>query len=160
MNLSEILEGAHNWAKTRRDIKYKMGGEDIRENGSLDCSAFVWHVLGEKKFDGKVWRNTDWIRADALNRKTKFRPIAQPVPGCIAVYGGRTEKRPNGVTRRHAGHVGFVVDPVKKLAIDCSSSQNGIRLHRQVVLFNGPSDKRAAGLIFCVPVEATDAPAS
>lgn len=160
MNLSEILEGAQSWATNRRDITYKMGGEDIRQNGKLDCSAFVWQVLGEKKFDGKVWRNTDWIRADALNRKTKFRKIDSPVPGCIAVYGGRVEKTPTGVTKRHAGHVGFVVDPVKKIAIDCSSSKNGIRLHRQAVLFDGPSDKRTAGLIFVVPVEATDAPVS
>lgn len=154
MNLSVILEGAQNWARTRRDITYGMGGEDTRQNGRLDCSAFLWNVLGEKKKD----RNTDWIRADALGRKFKFRKIDAPVPGCIAVYGSRWEKTPTGATKRHAGHVGIVVDVAKKLAIDCSSSQNGIRLHRQAVLFDGPSDKREHGLIFVVPVEATDAP--
>jgi hypothetical protein len=154
MNLAEILEGAQAWARNRRDITYQMGGEDIRKDGKLDCSAFAWTVLGEKKKD----RNTDWIRADAVGRKSRFRQIAAPVPGCIAVYGSRWEKTPAGATKRHAGHVGFVVDPEKKLAIDCSSSQNGIRLHRQSVLFDGPSDKRTNGLIFCVPVEATDAP--
>lgn len=154
MNLSEILQGAQNWARTRRDITYGMGGEDTRQNGRLDCSAFLWNVLGDKKRD----RNTDWIRNDALTRKTKFRRIVAPVPGCIAVYGSRWEKTPAGTTKRHAGHVGIVVDVDKKLAIDCSSSQNGIRLHRQAVLFDGPSDKREQSLIFVVPVEATDAP--
>lgn len=154
MNLAEILEGAQTWARTRRDITYAMGGQDVRKGGKLDCSAFVWQVLGEVKRD----RNTDWIRADALTRKTRFRQIAQPVPGAIAVYGSRWEQVPGKPAKRHAGHVGIVVDPVKKTAIDCSSSQNGIRLHRQAVLFDGPSDKRASGLIFVVPVEATDAP--
>lgn len=156
MNLSEILEGAQYWARNRRDITYRMGGEDTRQNGKLDCSAFLWNVLGDKKKD----RNTDWIRTDALGRKSKFRRINAPVPGCIAVYGSRWEKTPAGATKRHAGHVGIVIDVEKKLAIDCSSSQNGIRLHRQAVLFDGPSDKREQGLIFCVPVEATDAPVS
>lgn len=150
MNLQQILESATNWATRRRDITYQMGGEDLRENGKLDCSAFVWTVLGEKKRD----RNTDWIRSDALGKQTKFKQIPEPVAGCIAVYGSRWEKTPAGVTKRHAGHVGIVVDIGKQLAIDCSSSQNGIRLHRQSVLFKGPSDRREQSLIFCVPVEA------
>lgn len=153
MNLADILAGAQNWAKVRRDIKYQMGAENIKENGALDCSAFVWQVLGERKRD----RNTDWIRSDALDKQTKFKRIAAPVPGCIAVYGTRWEKTPLGTVKRHAGHVGIVVDVAKKTVIDCSSSQNGIRLHRQVVLLDGPSDKRDAGLIFCAPVEAIDA---
>lgn len=146
MKPEEVLLGAQNWAKTRRDITYGMGGEDIRQGGKLDCSAFVWCVLGEKKRD----RNTDWIRADATGKQTKFEQIPAPIPGCIAVYGSRWERTPAGVAKRHAGHVGIVVDPIKKTAIDCSSSQNGIRSHRQAVLFDGPSDKRANGVIFCV----------
>jgi len=142
----DILAAAQNWAKTRRDITYQMGGEDIRQGGKLDCSAFVWNVLGEKKKD----RNTDWIRADATGKQTKFMQIPAPIPGCVAVYGSRWERTPAGVTKRHAGHVGIVVDPSKKTAIDCSSSQNGIRSHRQAVLFDGPSDKRPNGIIFCV----------
>lgn len=156
MNLAELLEGAQGWAKSRRDITYGMGKEDPRQNGAFDCSAFFWSLMGEKKKD----RNTDWVRADAVGRKSRFRQIAQPVPGAIAVYGTRWEKTPSGATKRHAGHIGIVVDVAKKLVIDCSSSQNGIRLHRQPVLLDGPSDKRQAGLIFCVPVEATDAPLS
>lgn len=146
MTPEQILAAAANWAKTRRDIKYGMGGEDIRENGKLDCSAFVWNVLGERKRD----RNTDWIRADATGKQSKFEQIAAPVPGCIAVYGSRWERTPAGVAKRHAGHVGIVADPAKKIAIDCSSSQNGIRSHRQAVLFDGPSDKRENGVIFCI----------
>lgn len=152
MTLDEILLIANNWAKRRRDITYQMGGQDSRQNGRLDCSAFLWVVLGEAKRD----RNTDWIRADAVGRQSKFRQIPEPVPGCIAVYGGRWEQVPGKPAKRHAGHVGIVVDVAKKTAIDCSSSQNGIRLHRQPVLFDGPSDKRAAGLIFCVPKETPD----
>lgn len=146
MKIEEVLLIAQNWAKRRRDITYQMGGENTGENGKLDCSAFVWTVLGEKKRD----RNTDWIRADATGRQSKFEQISTPVPGCIAVYGSRWEKTPAGVSKRHAGHVGIVVDPAKKTAVDCSSSQNGIRLHRQAVLFDGPSDKRPNGVIFCV----------
>jgi hypothetical protein len=142
----DILAAAQNWAKTRRDITYQMGGEDIRQGGKLDCSAFVWTVLAEKKKD----RNTDWIRADATGKQTKFIAIPVPIPGCVAVYGSRWERTPAGVTKRHAGHVGIVADPSKKVAIDCSSSQNGIRSHRQTVLFDGPSDKRPNGIIFCV----------
>lgn len=154
MNLSELLQAAHAWEKDRRDITYKMGREDIRKNGALDCSAFIWKLFGENKKD----RNTDWLRNDALTKMTRFRRIAAPVPGAIAVYGTRWEKTPTGMTKRHAGHVGVVVDVAKKLVIDCSSSKNGIRLHRQAVLLDGPADKRQNGLIFIVPVEATDAP--
>lgn len=150
MTLAEILAAAANWAKTRRDITYQMGGEDIRQGGKLDCSAFVWTVLGDKKRD----RNTDWIRADATGKQTKFVQIPAPVPGCIAVYGSRWERTPAGVVKRHAGHVGIVADPAKKIAIDCSSSQNGVRSHRQAVLFDGPSDKRENGVIFCIPKES------
>jgi len=146
MKPEDILAAAQNWAKTRRDITYKMGGEDIRQGGKLDCSAFVWNVLGEKKKD----RNTDWISADAVGKQSKFIQIPAPIPGCIAVYGSRWERTPSGVAKRHAGHVGIVADPAKKTAIDSSSSQNGIRLHRQAVLFDGPSDKRENGIIFCV----------
>jgi hypothetical protein len=154
MTLAEILEGAQTWARNRRDITYQMGGQDVKKGGKLDCSAFVWQVLGEVKRD----RNTDWIRADAIGRQSKFRQIPEPVPGCIAVYGGRWEQVPGQAGKRHAGHVGIVVDVAKKTVIDCSSSQNGIRMHRQPVLFDGPSDKRTAGLIFCVPKEIQDVP--
>jgi len=146
MKLEDVLAGAQTWAKARRDITYQMGGEDIRPGGKLDCSAFVWNVLGEKKRD----RNTDWIRADAVGLQKRFAQIAEPVPGCIVVYGSRWEKTPAGVVKRHAGHVGIVVDVAKKTVVDCSSSQNGVRLHRQAVLFDGPSDKRENGVIFCI----------
>lgn len=147
MTPQQILDAALNWAKSRRDITYQMGAEDIRQGGKLDCSAFVWTVLGDKKRD----RNTDWIRADATGKQTKFVQIPAPIPGCIAVYGSRWEKTAAGVTKRHAGHVGIVADVAKKTAVDCSSSQNGVRLHRQIVLLDGPSDKRPNGVIFCVP---------
>ena len=143
MTPTEILEGAKTWAKNRLDITYRMGAENIARNGALDCSAFVWQVLGDKKRD----RNTDWIVGDATHACTKFRRIDVPVPGCIAVYPGRWEIVPGGPNKRHAGHVGIVVDVDKKLVIDCSSSQNGIRCHRQRVLFDGPSDGRK--VIFC-----------
>ena len=148
MTLQEVLAKAIDIERTRGDITYKMGQENWGPNGSGDCSALLWLILGEKKRD----RNTDWIRGDALGAQTKFRVLAGPEPGAIAVYGTRWEKTPSGVTKRHAGHVGIVVDPAKKLAIDLSSSKNGIRLHRQAVLFDGPSDRRATGLIFCAPV--------
>ena len=142
MTPTEILEYARAWCD-RRDITYRMGAENIGQDGALDCSAFVWQVLGDKKRD----RNTDWIAGDALHACTKFRRIDAPMPGCIAVYPSRWEKVADGPARRHAGHVGIVTDPAKKLVIDCSSSQNGIREHRQRVLFDGPSDGRK--VIFC-----------
>ncbi len=146
MTPTELLTGAQSWARNRLDITYQMGAEDLRKNGRLDCSAFVWQVLGEAKHD----RNTDWIAGDALHACTKFRRIDVAVPGCIAVYPSRWEKVPGGPPKRHAGHVGIVVDPVKKLVVDCSSSQNGIRQHRQYVLFDGPSDGRK--VVFCIAI--------
>jgi hypothetical protein len=147
MNAATILDGAFRWARDRRDVTYRMGAEDPRKNGAFDCSAWVWNLLGERKRD----RNTDWILRDATGAQTWFRQLDAPVPGCIAVYGTRWEKT-GGKVKRHAGHVGVVVDVGKKLAIDCSSSQNGIRLHRQRVLFDGPSDGRK--VVFCECVGA------
>jgi len=141
----QVLEGAKSWL-ARRDITYRMGAETIALGGALDCSAFVWHVLGESKHD----RNTDWLLGDATGKQTKVRQIPAPIPGCIAVYGSRWERVPGEPAKRHAGHTGIVVDVAKKLCIDCSSSQNGIRLHRQTVLLDGPSDGRK--VVFCLPV--------
>lgn len=146
MTAAELLAGAQSWARSRLDITYQMGAEDLRKNGKLDCSAFVWQILGESKHD----RNTDWLLTDATSKQTKVRQIPAPIPGCIAVYGGRWEKVVGAPSIRHAGHTGIVVDVAKKLCIDCSSSQNGIRLHRQRVLFDGPSDGRK--VVFCLPV--------
>ena len=148
MTPAQLLAKAIEYTTTLKGVRYKMGTENWAPDGSGDCSAFLWLCMGEKKRD----RNTDWIRADALGAQTKFRAVSQPEPGVIAVYGTRWEKTPSGVTKRHAGHVGVVADVAKKLVVDLSSGQNGIRLHRQPVLLDGPSDRRSAGLIFCVPV--------
>ncbi len=145
MTPAQVLEGAKTWL-ARRDITYSMGAENTGKGGSLDCSAFVWHVLGETKRD----RNTDWLLGDATGKCTKVKRIPAPVPGCIAVYGTWWEKVPGAPTKRHAGHTGIVVDPATKTVIDCSSSQNGIRQHVQSVLFDGTKDGRKP--VFCVPV--------
>ncbi len=121
---------------------YGMGTED--GDGavqSFDCSAWIWDCRGELKHD----RNTDWILGDASGKQTKFKAIASPVPGCVAVYGTLWSKG-----QRHAGHVGIVVEVARKLVLDCSSGQDGPAVHKQAVLFDGPSDGRK--VMFCIAI--------
>ena len=140
MQPQEVLLSALDYAAAHKGTKYAMGADD--DNAS-DCSAFLWRALHDRKHD----RNTDWIAGDALHACTKFHAVDVPFPGCVAVYGSRWEHVEGQPAKRHAGHVGIVVDVAKKLVVDCSSSQNGIRVHRQRVLFDGPSDGRK--VIFC-----------
>ena len=121
MTGAEIIAQARTYIG--RGIKYELGADDLTPPDlALDCSAFVWRVLGERKFDGRRWRNTDWIVGDALGAQTRFVKLDKPEPGCIAVYG----RRLNG---GKVGHVAVVVDPKARTIIDCSDSQNGVTEH-------------------------------
>ena len=148
----KLLDRAHYWVKMYPDITYRMGGERVESNGVLDCSAFIWNVLGLKKKD----RNTDWILKDATTKQTFFKQIDTPIPGCIAVYGTAWEriKLPDGTVKvkRHSGHVGIVSSPSKFTVIDCSSSEGGIREHIQKVLFVGPKYGNR-DVVFCLPIK-------
>lgn len=115
-----ILENARSWLD--KGIEYQMGADNLKK---MDCSAFVWRCLGERKYDGKVWRNTDWLCSPSALKF--FKRLDGPTPGCIVVYPSTTILRPNGTVIRRAGHTAVVSDPVAKTIIDCSSSQNGIR---------------------------------
>jgi hypothetical protein len=116
--------------------KYAMGGNTAT---CMDCSQFVWTVLGRPKFNSNIWWNTDRIIADATGDQVWFRKISDPVPGCIAVYG---KAQNNG----HTGHVAFVSDPDLHTIIDCSASHSGVHEHEAKYFY----DKVAAGTaLFC-----------
>jgi len=132
----DLLNAA--FANLQRDVRahYGMGTEN---DASFDCSAWIWDCVGDKKHD----RNTDWILADATGKQTKFKVLAAPLPGCVAVYGTKWLKG----GKRKAGHVGIVVDVARMLVLDCSDSQDGPACHVQEVLFNGTKDGRKP--VFC-----------
>lgn len=100
--------------------RYAMGGNTAT---CMDCSQFVWTVLGSPKFDGRIWWNTDRIYQDAMGPQSRFIRLEAPEVGCLAVYG----RAQNG---GHTGHVAFVVDPVARTIIDCSQSHDGVALHQ------------------------------
>lgn len=104
-------------------IKYFLGADDlVGEEQSLDCSSFIWRCCGERKFDGKRWRNTSWIYNDINTNNTKFikvelKDIQQ---GDVIVYGWENKK---------VGHTGIIdkLDSKGNLfGYDCSSSKGGI----------------------------------
>lgn len=123
-----------------RGITYDLGADDMTPpTMALDCSAFVWRVLGSRKFDGKRWRNTDWIVGDITGAQTCFTAVAPAdvQPGDIVVYG---KKQNCGRT----GHIGIVVDPAAHVVIDCSSSKNGVTERRADFFWHRPSPKAPA----------------
>jgi len=106
-------------------ITYAMGADNIEgPTPKLDCSAFLWRGLGERKFDGKYWRNTSWLWNDIENENTKFdivfdlKDIKQ---GDVVVYRGS-----NG----RAGHCAIIntYDGKKLIGYDCSSTKNCIAM--------------------------------
>lgn len=115
-------------------IKYKLGADRISGNEpALDCSAFIWRVLGERKYDPEkeVWRNTDWLYNDIEKNNTKFDKVsslAEVKGGDIIVYGWEKGK---------VGHVALITSVNSKghiLGWDCSSSAGGIS-HRNLSFF-------------------------
>jgi len=114
-DLSKILKNAKSWLD--KGVKYQMGADRKK---LMDCSAFVWRCMEERKYNGIVWRNTDWLVSE--RSLPYFKRIKKPVVGCIAVYGRYRNKK----GKKRAGHVCIVVDPIKKTVIDCSSSQEGV----------------------------------
>lgn len=106
-----------------RGVRYVLGADDVTPPDlSLDCSAFVWRALGSRKFDGKRWRNTEWILADALGARSRFVQVDRPEPGDVAVYA----RKING---GKMGHIAIVADPKRRTIVDCSSSLGGVREH-------------------------------
>lgn len=120
-----------------RGVRYVLGADDATPPGlSFDCSAFVWRALGSRKFDGKRWRNTDWILADALGPRTLFVPVDRPEPGDVAVYG----RKING---GRMGHVAIVADSGLRTIVDCSSSLGGVREHSGAYFWTRAAQGRA-----------------
>lgn len=94
------------------DQIYRVVGGWIRPR-LCDCSGFVAWVLGmrrdqinAKKWWSKLlpWIETTMVYADATGPQRVFVKIAEPVPGCLVVYGD---------TEKSQGHIGVVtmVDP-------------------------------------------------
>lgn len=105
---------------------YRMGADLDGSPVGCDCSAFVARACGNRKFDGKVWWNTDRIYDDAKGANKRWRQIDKPQPGCIGVYPGVTQHG-----KRTAGHVWVVDDPTLCTTFECSSSGKGIASRRR-----------------------------
>lgn len=111
----QIIDNARSWMG--KGITYQMGADNLKK---MDCSAFIWRCLGERKYNGKVWRNTDWLCSPpALG---DFIRLPHAEDGCIVVYPSYKDSK----GKRRAGHVAVVVDAEHHTIIDCSQSQNGI----------------------------------
>lgn len=118
------IEKAKELKDQRPKIKYVLGADDlIGFDQSLDCSAFIWRCFGQRKFDGKRWRNTSWLCNDIENEETcfdKVHELRDAQQGDIIVYPWIKGK---------AGHVAIIDSVDANLSImgyDCSSSKDGI----------------------------------
>lgn len=95
-----------------------------------DCSGFVAWCIGLSRkttiFRGKWGISTVSIHRDAMGPGKWFRlldPGEDPLPGDFAVYPDRFD----AVARKTLqGHVGVIVDPAKRMVIDCGSSSDGV----------------------------------
>lgn len=130
-DLAQVIDNARSFIG--QGWTYKLGG-DSEKKKEIDCSAFVWRCLGDRKYDKSsgVWRNTSWLASSKA--LAIFDRLDEPVPGCIAVYGW--SKYPNG--KGKPGHCAIVVDPAAHTVIDASSSTNTVK-ERRVDRFWFPS---------------------
>jgi cell wall-associated NlpC family hydrolase len=144
-----------------KGIVYKLGKGGLTAIGNLpsepyktkdgqikqgcDCSGFVaWCLRRSRRPQpdfGKWWLSTDSIWSDAVGKLSKtgtakriFKqiPVEEMQAGDIVVYpdGYRNGKK------LHEGHVAVVVDAGKRLLVDCSSTQNGIKMRPIPVFFD------------------------
>lgn len=111
-------------------IAYRMGADLDGIPLACDCSAFAARCCGQRKFDGKLYYNTDRIWDDAQGPRKRWRQIPAPAPGCIGVYPGKTV-----AGKRHAGHVWVVADPATARTIECSDSGKGIAAKKRPAWF-------------------------
>ena len=113
-----------------------------------DCSGFVSWVLGLSRattiVPGMWGISTDSLHRDATGPQLHLRlvPRAKVRPGDLATYPDH--RGPDGKTRQ--GHTGVVVDPDRRLVIDCGSSAGGIT-ERVLLVFWTRSDT-----VFCRPI--------
>lgn len=129
---------------------YRMGADLDGNPIGCDCSAFVARCHRGRKFDGKRWYNTDAIYADAQAAEPcRWRQIAEPVPGAIGVYPGRTR---NG--KRTAGHVWVVEDVAACTTIESSSSGKGIARRKRPAWFAAGALGNGKPIIFAEYVGA------
>jgi cell wall-associated NlpC family hydrolase len=136
---ADLVAKAQQYAADNPNTPYTLGGNSFQTG--MDCSAFVWQVLGEPKGN----RNTDWL---VSNRdKYPFASSPVPEPGMLAVYGGKMTQDDG----KKYGHVGIIVDPDQQIVVDCSQSQDGIRQRKLPILFTGPGDGRKAYFLRYLP---------
>lgn len=103
-------------------VAYRMGADLDGDPLACDCSAFVARCCSHRKFDGKLYWNTDRIYGDAVSGHQRWESVRTPRPGDIGVYPGKFK----GGKRIAAGHVWVVLDPEACTTIECSSSGKGI----------------------------------
>lgn len=146
LTVEQVVERALRADQTPTD--YQMGGGVMQADATVpwapfqakdgkkyprgcDCSAFTCWASGVDKHDREVrnsagqrlYWGTDNIYGDAVGAQRRFRQIAQAVRGCSVVYPSWV---PPGKDRR-SGHVGLVLDPTKRLIIDCADSPDDDR---------------------------------
>lgn len=130
MTPADLVAKARQFVADHPNTPYTLGGDSWTTG--MDCSSFVWRVLGESK------KMTDWMVANRNKYPLQEVGPGETIePGMIAVYSGGEV---NGVHKY--GHTGIVADPATETIIDCSSTLDGIREHKSQVLFHGPSDGR------------------
>lgn len=133
-------------------LEYSMGDDnsDRDHNGinGIDCSAFAERCAGRRKFDGRLWWNTDRIYADALGSdNVRWHAIRRPINGCVGVYPGKIV---NG--KRRAGHV-FVVRNVETCAtIESSSMARTVTVLRRPDWFVAGARGNGKSIVWAVPV--------
>lgn len=107
----EALERAR--SMIGKGTAYKLG--DSVPGDSCDCSGFTCWAYGYKRRDpvnfGEEdggWHYTDAIVRDALDDQDFYALLPMPVPGCLVVYPGITQRVMGKPKRVRIGHIGMI----------------------------------------------------
>lgn len=149
LTLRNALVLLHAWQGVR---EYTLGGDDDDTDGDgidgIDCSAFAERCAGRRKYDGRLWWNSDRIYADARIAHRRWEQIAAPIAGCIGVYPGRSV-----LGKRTPGHV-FVVHNVRCCAtIEASGMAQTVTVLRRPAWFAPGAKGNGQPIVWAVAVD-------
>ena len=128
------------------DLPGRPGDPASGDGIGCDCSGSVAWFLGLRRgplpHPPPHWIETTQVYNDATGPQRMFRRIAEPVPGCVAVYPD---------AHGDQGHIGLVTEVAPTLrGIDCSSSRS--KKTGQAISERGFAFFRDRGAIFAVLV--------